>query len=96
MTGLGHNKTCHVFCVYIKNRPAHLRWAIWFDLFYLSTSNASPDDFIIVIIIIIIVIGKLDASVVHRVADYSINCLTIKCADNVRAFSARSQLRRCI
>jgi hypothetical protein len=47
-----------------------MRRAIMFDLFYSSTSRASPNDSGIVIIIIVIVIGKLDA-VVHRGADYS-------------------------
>lgn len=51
------------------NRPSRLRRAILFDLDYLSTSKASPNDSRIVIIIII-AIGKLDA-VVHRGADYS-------------------------
>ena len=54
--------------MYIKNRPALSRRAIWFRLFYSSTSKASPNDFGIVIIVIII--GKLDAGV-HRGADYS-------------------------
>jgi len=55
--------------LYIKNRPALSRWAIWFRLGYSSTSKASPNDSVIVIIIIII-IGKLDAGI-HRGADYS-------------------------
>ena len=46
------------------NRPSHLRRAICFDLSYLSTSKASPNDTRIVNIIII-VIGKLDV-VNHR------------------------------
>ena len=46
-----------------------MRRAIRFDLSYLSTSKASPNDTGIVIIIIIM-IGKLDV-VDHRVADYS-------------------------
>jgi hypothetical protein len=39
----------------IKNRPAHLRRAIWFDFCYPSTSNASPNDAGIVIIVIIVI-----------------------------------------
>ena len=56
--------------LYKINRPSRLRRAIGFDLSYLSTSKASPNDTGIVIIVIIIAIGKLDA-VVHRGADYS-------------------------
>jgi hypothetical protein len=41
--------------MYIKNRPALSRWAIWFRLRYSSTSKASPNDSAIVIIIIIII-----------------------------------------
>ncbi len=37
------------------NRPSRLRRAILFDLFYSSTSKASPNDTGIVIIIIIII-----------------------------------------
>jgi len=37
------------------NRPSRLRRAILFDLFYSSTSRASPNDTEIVIIIIIII-----------------------------------------
>ncbi len=37
------------------NRPSHLRRAIGFDLGYLSTSKASPNDTGIVIIVIIII-----------------------------------------
>ena len=45
--------------IYIKNRPALSRRAIWFRLFYPSTSKASPNDrSVIVIIVIIIVVGK--------------------------------------
>jgi hypothetical protein len=40
------------------NRPSHLRRAIGFDLRYLSTSKASPNDTGIVIIVIIIVVGE--------------------------------------
>jgi hypothetical protein len=40
------------------NRPSHVRRAIWFDLSYLSTSKASPNDSEIVIVII--VIGEAD------------------------------------
>ncbi|HAX70885.1 MAG TPA: hypothetical protein DCY14_14830 [Anaerolineae bacterium] len=49
--------------MYIKNRPALSRRAIWFRIFYSSTSKASPNDTAIVIIIVIV--GKLDAGV-HR------------------------------
>jgi hypothetical protein len=45
--------------MYIKNRPALSRWAIWFRLRYSSTSKASPNDSAIVIIIIIIIIGEV-------------------------------------
>ena len=41
------------------NRPSRLRRAILFDLFYSSTSNASPNDTGIVIIIVIIIIGEV-------------------------------------
>jgi hypothetical protein len=40
------------------NRPSRLRRAIWFDLSYSSTSNASPNNVEIVIVIIIIIIGE--------------------------------------
>jgi hypothetical protein len=39
--------------LYKINRPSRLRRAIGFDLGYLSTSKASPDDTGIVIIIVI-------------------------------------------
>lgn len=55
--------------MYIKNRPAHSRRAIGFDLCYPSTSKASPNDSAIVIIIVVI-IGKV-VEVEHRGADYS-------------------------
>ena len=45
--------------MYIKNRPALSRWAIWFRLRYSSTSKASPNDTEIVIIIIIVIIGEV-------------------------------------
>ena len=59
--------------MYIKNRPAHSRRAILFDLSYLSTSKASPNDTGIVIIIIIVIIVIIGKAVVikHRGADYS-------------------------
>jgi len=41
------------------NRPSRLRRAIGFDLIYLSTSKASPNDTGIVIIAIIIIIGEV-------------------------------------
>ena len=41
------------------NRPSRVRRAIWFDLSYLSTSKASPNDSGIVIVIIV-VIGEAD------------------------------------
>jgi hypothetical protein len=41
------------------NRPSRVRRAIWFDLNYLSTSKASPNDLGIVIVIIV-VIGEAD------------------------------------
>ena len=40
-------------CLYKINRPSRLRRAIGFDLSYLLTSKASPDDRGIIIIIII-------------------------------------------
>ena len=46
------------FVIHKINRPSQVRWAIGFDLFYLSTSKASPNDSGIVIIVVIIVIGK--------------------------------------
>ena len=46
------------------NRPSHMRRAIWFDLSYLSTSKASPNDSGIVIVIII---GEADF-VLHDVS----------------------------
>jgi hypothetical protein len=36
------------------NRPSHMRWAIWFDFDYPSTSKASPNDTGIVIIVVVI------------------------------------------
>ena len=46
------------------NRPSHLRRAILFDLFSLSTSRASPNDMrIIVIIVIVIIIGEAEVLV---------------------------------
>ena len=66
--------------LYKINRPSRLRRAIGFDLSYLSTSKASPNDTGIVIIIIIM-IGKLDV-VDHRAriiaqssVRFSISCI---------------------
>jgi len=44
--------------LYKTNRPSRLRRAISFDLGYLSTSKASPNDTGIVIIVVIIIIGE--------------------------------------
>jgi len=41
------------------NRPSRLRRAILFDLFYSSTSKASPNDTGIIVIIIVVVIGEV-------------------------------------
>ena len=55
--------------MYIKNRPALSRWAIWFRLFYSSTSKASPNDFgIVIIIIIIVIIGEVVIMTEHCAA----------------------------
>jgi len=45
--------------LYKINRPSRLRRAIGFDLSYLSTSKASPNDTGIVIIIVIIIVGEI-------------------------------------
>jgi hypothetical protein len=50
--------------LYKINRPSRLRRAISFDLGYLSTSKASPNDTGIVIIIVII-IGEEVVAVEH-------------------------------
>jgi hypothetical protein len=51
------------------NRPSRLRRAIGFDLDYLSTSKASPNDTGIVIIIITII---CEVVIEHLKVDYSI------------------------
>jgi hypothetical protein len=56
-------------CIYKINRPSHLRRAIGFDLDYLSTSKASPNDTGIVIIIITII---CEVVIEHLKVDYSI------------------------
>jgi hypothetical protein len=44
--------------MYIKNRPALSRRAIWFRLVYPSTSKASPNDRGGIVIVIFIIVDK--------------------------------------